>query len=770
MFSSILPRRVFPALVLLALLVAPACTSPTSTSSSPLQALDYAGNQQAVESLDREIADAGQDSAKLDAIATRLIRLLRDPGTTPAARQAICQRLGAFSEAILTAGDNGALFVSMFADEKKLNDARLALDLVPGAAVDALYLRGLKESTAHTRLAFVQSIGNRHIAAAVPVLTPLLNDSDSAVAAATLKALGQIGTHDALVALSTAQNPASAPVIEARLAAAHHVGGAEATREFQAISESPNAPANLRAAAVHGLLFAEPDAAPARFVTAISGNDAVLKAVVIEAIAAHPSKELVSVLSAHLIMWDAPTQAAVIAALGRKGDVAAGGAVSAATQHPDPTVRAAAIGALGKLPGNPAVAILLGHIAAGNNADEAKLARQSLSRLDGPGVSDAVVAGATSGEQPLRVVFLEQIASRNMISSLPLLLATRRDPVVAVRSVALASLAEIAPPSEQHALLEWAIGSDDAFEQSRALRALASVTLRNPDTAQRSILITDAIEHAPAAVALRLLSVLPRIGGAASAESAARLALHDDVAVSAAAVNTLSRWPDRANLLPLVDVAEKTSSDTTRSAAIQGVVRTLERNRDLSSADLTAIVARLAPICREMETRTRLVYLLGRSSGEDALALATKLQSDAALTSVATDAATIIRSNRAGRPSVRASGDDRKIKNILDGKLSTRWSVPMRPDQWVEVDFKLSRPLRQIVLDNNGETWGYPEAFAVFVTDDLKNPGAALVTGAGQSKKTTIDLPAGTRGRYLIIRQTAEVEDSVWAISELIID
>lgn len=770
MFSFISPRRVFPAIALLALLVAPACTSPTSTTTPPLQALDYAGSQQAVELLDREIADAGQDAAKLNPITTRLIRLLRDPSTTPAARQAICQRLGAFPETILTAGDNGALFASMFADEKQLNDARLALDLVPGPAVDALYLRGLKDSTARSRLALIQSIGNRRIVAAVPALSPLLNDSDPAVVAATLKALGQIGSHEALATLSSAPNPASAPVIEARLAAAHHIGGVEAAREFQTISESLNAPANLRAAAVHGLLFAEPDAAPSRFVAAISGNDAVLKAVVIEAIAAHPSKELVSVLSAQLATWDAPTQAAVIAALARKGDGAAVPAVSAAAQRTEPIVRAAAISALGKLLGNPEVALLLARIAAGDNADEAKLARQSLSRLDGPGVADAVVAGATGGEQPLRVVFLEQIASRNMSSSLPLLLATRQDPVVAVRSAALGSLAEIAPPSEQRALLDWAISADNAAEQSRALRALASVTLRNPDTVQRSVLITDAIEHAPAAVALRLLPVLPRIGGTPSAESAARLALSGDVTVSAAAVSTLSRWPDRANLLPLVDVAEKTSSDATRSAAIQGVVRTLERNRDLPSPDLTTIVARLVPICREAETRTRLVYLLGRSSGEDALALATKFQSDPALTAVAMDAAMIIRSNHAGQPSIRASGDDRKTKNILDGKLSTRWSVPMRPNQWVEVDFKLPRPLRQIVLDNNGETWGYPEAFAVFVTDDLKNPGAALVTGVGQSKKTTIDLPAGTRGRYLIIRQTAEVEDSTWAISELIID
>jgi hypothetical protein len=236
-----------------------------------------------------------------------------------------------------------------------------------------------------------------------------------------------------------------------------------------------------------------------------------------------------------------------------------------------------------------------------------------------------------------------------------------------------------------------------------------------------------------------------------------------------AAINTLSRWANRDGLLPLVGVAEQ-ADGTARAASMQGVVRYLERSRDLPSADLTAIVARLVPVCRETDTKNRLVYLLGRSVRSDALDLAAKFQSEPALAAVARDAAAIIRSNRAGRPAIRASGNERNIENIVDGKLSTRWVVPLHADQWIEIDFKLTRPLRQIVLDNNGETWGHPEKFEVFVTDDPKTPGEVRVTGAGQPGKTTIDLPAGTRGRYLIIRDPAQSEDNVWAISEVIVD
>ena len=58
----------------------------------------------------------------------------------------------------------------------------------------------------------------------------------------------------------------------------------------------------------------------------------------------------------------------------------------------------------------------------------------------------------------------------------------------------------------------------------------------------------------------------------------------------------------------------------------------------------------------------------------------------------------------------------------------------------------------------------------MFVTDDVAQPGKAAVTGAGQRNRTVIDFPAGTRGRYVIIRNTAERKDSGWSITELFVD
>jgi hypothetical protein len=105
-----------------------------------------------------------------------------------------------------------------------------------------------------------------------------------------------------------------------------------------------------------------------------------------------------------------------------------------------------------------------------------------------------------------------------------------------------------------------------------------------------------------------------------------------------------------------------------------------------------------------------------------------------------------------------------------DGQTSTRWTTPAVGEEWIEVDFKIGRPIVRVTLDQTGRSAEFPEQYEVFVTDDQKQPGEPIVSGKGQPNKTIIDLPAGTRGRYLIVKNVAERKDTPWAICELYVD
>lgn len=736
----------------------------------PLQDLDYSGDQSALAALDRDLNAAGTDLQKLTAMEARLVALLRRTDASIAARQAACQRLGTVWAATGAPSASALeLLKAMLVDDRETDIGRLTLERTPGAAVDTLLVDAAGKTTGRIRLGIIQTLTARAPVSAVAALATLLGDQDPATAKAAATALGQIGTAAALAALRSA--PATvAGLFEAKLTLARTLPTAECVALLTELQGDTRAAPHQRASALRGLLDLEPSLAAPRIIAVLAGTDWTPKQVALEAIFSSRASGLTAALAAQLPTWDAPTQAAVITALARRPDATTTAAIIAATQHTAATVRTAAINALGDLPGDTSLVTLLATLGSSDNFDDAKLARASLARLNGPGVSAAVLAGAEKGPAQKRALFIEQIAARNLTEGLSFLHQSRQDPDATIRTAAVGSLGELAPVSDQGLILEWAAGATDATEQTRALRSLVSVTLRNPDTAKRALPIYVALEKAAPATVVGLLPVLGRLGGKESAECAARLALSANAAVADAAAAALARWPDRSAQPSLVMVAAKATVASARSAANQAAFRYFERTREVWTTAESSLVTQLLGATTDAAARKKLVILLNRAADKPALALVEKLQSEPALTAAAKTAAQCIAANLAGPPQVRASDSESSAKNLFDGRTATQWRGPVTPGQWVEIDFKQARPLHRLTLDQTGRNGEFPERYEVFVTDDLAKPGNVLVSGAGKPNRTIIDLPEGTRGRYVTIKNTAERVDSMWSISELFVD
>lgn len=732
-----------------------------------LSTLTYSGDQSALEALDHDITAAGKDPAKLAALEHQLLAALKRKDATFAGRQVICQRLGlvlAQSPAKTDAAPYKAL-AAMLTDERDTDLARLALEPAAGEAIDALFVAALKKSTGRARLGLIDSIGRRRIANAVDTLAPLLKNADRPTAAAAARALGNIASPAAVKALAAFPEPSKPAIAKAKLAVAARLPITEALAILRELNRNPE----LRLAALRVWLDRDPTNAAQPIIETLSGTSWPQKQVILESLFASRAPDLVSMLTSKLAAWDAPTQAAVVAALGRRGDTAALPAIVTAANHRDAEVRRAALEAIGNFPGTRETTGLLANRAADAESDDAKLARQTLARLNGPDVNATILKGAEQEDVKLRAVYLEQIGLRNMTEGTPLLLKCRGDSDLAIRMAAVGALGEIAQPAEQRTLIEWASGATDDAEFSRALRSLVSVIQRDTSK-ERGREFYAAIEKAPADVAVRLMPALQRIGGAASAECAARLASRDDKKIADAAVAALTRWNDRVALTALSTVAEKATVPTVRADALKGAISYLEKNREAWSADSTKVLSRLWSGASEPEARKRLVALLNRGNEKSALALAEKLKSDPTVGSAAGEASEVIRANMTGAPLLRVSENESNSRNMIDGKTSTRWNAETNGEEWVEIEFKTARPVHRITLDQTGRAAEFPEHYQVFVTDDPKTPGVARVSGTGQRNKTVIDLPAGARGRYIVIKNTKPRSDSQWSICELFVD
>jgi HEAT repeat protein len=764
--------RAFSSLALsLALSVGLTGFARAAESPPPLSTLTYSGDQRVLADFDRELFAAGNDAIKLAALEKSLFAVMRRAEATFAARQAAAQRLALVFAAgpAKTSADAFKPLGTMLGEDRDSDLARFALEGTPGEIVDALFVQALAKATGRTRLGLLNSIGRRRTISAVPSLAKLLKDSDEPTAAAAARALGQIADPTAVAALHATPEPSPAPIAAAKLAAATRMPPAAALGLLNELQKSARDPVH-RAAAFRQSLDLEVGAAAGRITTVLGGGDWGMKQVALESLLASRAPNLVPTLAAKLDSWDPATQRAVIAAFARRGEASALPAVVRGAGHADADVRLAAIEALGFLPGNRDTTVRLAQFAAGANADEAKVARQSLARLNGPEVSPTIMAGAERDEPNLRAVYLEQLALRNLVDGLPLLLKCRADPDAGVRLAAVAALGDLGSPAEQKALLDWTIEAKDAAEQTRALRSLVNVTLRDPNVEERGRAVYALIEYAQPELALRLLPALGRIGGTASAESAARLAIRNDSTIAEPATRALVRWTDATALTALATVVEKAALPESRTTAIEGVLAYFEKNRDAWQPESTTLIARLLASTKETDPRKKLLRLLHRANDTKALALADTLKSDADLAADVALVADVIRANLAGPAKFRASSTG-GLSNLADGKTSTRWTTPAVGEEWVEVDFKLSRPIVRITLDQTGRAAEFPEKYEVLVGDTPDLAGSPVVSGTGQrGNKTVIELPAGTRGRYLRIKNTAERREAPWAICELYVD
>ncbi|HWA27478.1 MAG TPA: HEAT repeat domain-containing protein [Lacunisphaera sp.] len=778
---SAFPVNSTRSLTIVALLLAAGCTAPPATQPTRATAATATGPRSVEGAFDDDprplsaaeqiVNAAGLDAARLAAAQQSLLAILQKPEAPAAERQQAAQQLGL----VLLTGDSAGHAAVLDALAPMLRDpalsayARLALDRVPSAAVDSLYLNALPATSGRTQLGLIDSLGSRGVTAAAPALGALLNNP--ATAAAATRALGRIGGPAALEALAQAKDRLAPAVLMARLDAAGKTDAATAAKVAGEIYRDPAVPPSQRAAALRQLISADPSGALREIDTALHSSEGALHRVAIEALPSLPVADAGETIATHLGDHNPAIQVALIAALASRNDGSSVPGLIQALDSADAEVRLAAINALGRLPGNVSVAMRLGAIASGKGG-EAKAALASLSRLNGPGLDGFFLERARDAriEEPARTVCIQTLASRNQTEAIPFLFGLRETPSAALRLEALDALRIIAKPSDQPALIAWTLGAPNRTESARAVRALITLILRDGTVATRAAPVLGALESGDSAARVTLLPILSRVAGAPALATAARLARQDDEAVAMAATAELARWPDASALPLLIDLATATPKPAIRDAATQGAARFLDDRKNATPAQRSLYARSLLALPLEVASRNAILHVLSLCAGQDALATATRFVSDPATAAAARDAVDAITSNLAGPPLFTASGAGDLTALMTDGQRDTCWLIPNSPGGWLRLDLHNSRPVRTITLDHGGREWDWPDRLAVFVSDDPAKTGDALLEMEGEHLQTVARLPAGTRGRYVWLRQLGNRPNNPWAIAELIVE
>lgn len=422
------------------------------------------------------------------------------------------------------------VLAGLLGNEELSHMARYALEPIRDASVDVALRDAVGRLKGMPLVGVIGSIGVRRDAQAVPALVKLLADPDTEVVQAAARALGSIGTPEAVQGLgaalpgSTGYNQLS--ICEGLFRCAESLAaqgqGAASQAIYDQLRAVKDAPHQVRAGALRGAILARQNEGIPLLVEAIRGDDYLLSAAAARTALEMPSPEVTAALVKELPNLSADKQVLIANTLGYRHDVSAGEALAALVGAGPKPVRLAAISNVTQL-GYAAVLPKLAELALGDDAELAAAARSCLSNFPGQEADATIEAMLAHADVKVRGLAVEMIAVRRAGEAAPVLLKAAADNEEAVRLVAHKALRDQATLAELPALLDILVKAKSTAESQAAESTLGALCARLSEPVSGNVVIGKAVygvlDGGPSADVTQKVADLVRGGALAVAGS-----------------------------------------------------------------------------------------------------------------------------------------------------------------------------------------------------------------------------------------------------------
>lgn len=282
--------------------------------------------------------------------------------------------------------------------------------------------------------------------------------------------------------------------------------------------------------------------------------------------------------AAQLPKLDASARAALIAALGDRGDAAALPAVLEQVGSADEEVRAAALVALGEIGSASDLAVLVKSLTSASGAEQ-QAARIALTRMRDASLAKTIAAESKSAGPQLRGKLIEVLAARRATGELDAIIAATTDNDGGVRTVAMNALGQIGKPDQLAAILPGVLKADKGRERDNAERNVVEVCRRIDNEDHRGDALISALGTIDAAQRDELMPLIGRVGGKRLIKFVADIATGDDTSRRSFGIDALGKWPDASSADTLLEIASKTKDTAVRRQAFLAFVKVCA-NRD----------------------------------------------------------------------------------------------------------------------------------------------------------------------------------------------
>jgi len=518
-----------------------------------------------------------------------------------------------------------APLAALLGDEKLSHMARYGLELIPDPAVDDALRDALGKLKGRPLVGVIGSIGVRRDAKAVAALAKMLQDQDSDVVQAAARALGTIGNSAAAKALQGAL--ANAPAANQlalceglfRCAEALAAKGQrdEAITIYDQLRNLP-APHQVRGGAVRGAILTRGKDGLTLLRQYLRSDDYILFSAAVQTAGELPGTEVTQTLAAELNQLPADNQILVMQALGNRRDAAALPTIVKTAKSGEVALRVTALKVLGQL-GDASVVPTLFEAAVESNAEVAKAAQDTLVGLASTKEVDAaILAVVEKGESKTRLVAIDVVAQRRMVTGNPLLFKVADDPDKQIRIAAIEALGQTGETKDLAGLVAMLVNRKNAEELRTTENAAKAVCGRSTDKQACAEKLLAPLQVEARCALLRLL----RVTGGADALQAVRAAIKDaDAQIQETAIRTLCEWPTADAAPDLLEMARTSPEQSRKIAALRGYIG-LVRDERLSTEKKLAMCREAAAMVERNEEKKLLLGVLGTVPAVEALSMA----------------------------------------------------------------------------------------------------------------------------------------------------
>jgi HEAT repeat protein len=370
-----------------------------------------------------------------------------------------------------------------------------------------------------------------------------------------------------------------------------------------------------------------------------------MQAVAIAMVKDMAGTDVTQALAKELPNLSASSQVMLLSALSDRGDAAALPAVSAAAKSKDPSVRVAALRAMGQLGGASSVEPLA-KAAAATKGDERKAARDSLYRLRGSDVDKVILTVIPKAEPKVKIELINAVGERNIRTGVSALLETAKDSDRKVRIESLRVLKVVAGPADMPALVELLINAQSSSDRNEAQKTVAVVAHKIEDEDRQAEAVLAALPKVKAIPSrCALLSVLGKIGDNTALPVLTAALKDGNAEMQTAAIRALAEWPTPEPVADLLKVAESSDNQVHRILALRGFIRLLGLESRRSAEELLQMYKKAMDLAPNAVEKRRVLSGVGNVHSLAALQMAADFLDDKSLSREAGSAAVKIASS-----------------------------------------------------------------------------------------------------------------------------